>query len=202
MSDFIYWEDQFKNRFKAHSDQNFDISNDFLKNLNINFKNIIDESSKIIEVGCGTGELSYLINKKYNKKILGIDVSNEAIKYAQQNYLNSNLEFKCLNLLTEQVYDFYDLAICSNVLEHFKNPFVLIDKILSISKFLIALVPYEQPCTDSYEYEGGAGHVFTFNEYSFNNYNLNSYFIFTTPGWQHSALDEVPKQLAVLLTKK
>lgn len=201
MSDFIYWEDQFKNRFKAHSDQNLDISNDFIKNINNNFEFALHASKNILEVGCGTGELSYLINKKYKKNVLGIDVSEEAIKFANENYKNLNLQFKILNLINETVNESYDLAICSNVLEHFKNPFILINKILSISKSLIVLVPYKQPCTDAYEYEGGAGHVFTFDEQSFKDYCVDSWFLFKTPGWQHSALGEEPKQLAVLLRK-
>lgn len=199
MSD-IYWDDQFKNRCSAHSEQNDTISLDFIKNSKEKFLKRIKKAESIIEIGCGTGELLHHIYHRFNKNLMGLDVSQEAIEFAKRTY--SQIEFKQFDVLKQDIEKKYDLAICSNVLEHFKDPFVLIDKILSFSNSLICLVPYKQPVTDHYEYEGGAGHVFMFDESSFAKYSVLDSFIFKTNGWQHSALGEEPKQFAVLIEKK
>lgn len=195
-----YWDYQFKNRYSAHSEQNNTISLDFIKNSKEKFLKRIKKADSIIEIGCGTGEFLNHIYHRFNKNLLGVDVSEEAIAFAKQNY--NQIEFKKLNVLNEDVEKKYDLAICSNVLEHFKDPFVLIDKILSFSNSLICLVPYKQPVTDHYEYEGGAGHVFMFEESSFGKYSILDSFIFQTNGWQHSSSGEEPRQFAALIEKK
>ena len=53
-----------------------------------------------------------------------------------------------------------------------------------------------------YSMEGGAGHVYMFDESSFKDYQVLSWFTFSTSGWQWSSRGERPLQLAVLVTKK
>jgi SAM-dependent methyltransferase len=195
-----YWDNQFKNRFSAHSEQNDTISLDFIKSLKETFTKRLVKAKSIIEIGCGTGELLNHIYFRFNKNLTGTDLSLEAINFAKENY--KNIEFKQLNVLEQEVGRVYDLAICSNVLEHFKDPYVLINKILTFANYLICLVPYKQPVTDGYDYEGGPGHVFMFDEDSFSNYKILDSFLFTTNGWQHSSSGEEPKQLAILIEKK
>lgn len=49
----------------------------------------------ILDVACGAGYGSYLIAKKFQHiHVIGVDYDHEAIRYAQQNYSLSNLEFK------------------------------------------------------------------------------------------------------------
>jgi len=157
-----------------------------LKNLNI-LKDIIIKSKKIIEFGCGTGELLYELYKLYDKKkYLGIDITDKCINFANEKYKNNNLSYLKFNCLNEDITTLgkYNLSICSNCLEHFKNPYILIDEMKKVSNYALILVPYNQnPMTDGYYEEGGAGHVFKFDEDSFKNYNIISDFKFYTHGW-------------------
>jgi hypothetical protein len=73
---------------------------------------------------------------------------------------------------------------------------------LCIADNLIILVPYNQPLTDGYECEGGAGHVFHFKDDSFINYDVIEWYTFSTNGWQHSSGGETPLQLCVWLKRK
>jgi len=202
MTSLQYWEHQFEQRALPHSEQNYQIGLDFLKKSNLEFNKLIANSNSIIEIGCGTGELSYIISQKFSKKILGTDLSQSAINYANKNYANDLVKFEEFNILSSEISQSYDLAICSNVLEHFKNPFIIIDKILLKCKSLIILVPYNQPNIDGFEYEGGAGHVFQFTQDSFSKYKVIDSFIFQTNGWQHSSNGETPLQLAIALNNR
>ena len=199
-----YWEERFTLGTINHSNQNKKISEDFLLKLNINFDKILNECNKIIEFGCGTGEFSYNLNKKYLKPVLGTDFSDEAVNFGNEKYKNKNLNFKVLNLLQDDLsfISQFDVGLCSNTLEHFKNPYIIINKIINLIDKLIILVPYNQPCVDGYEDEGGPGHVFTFNEKSFDQYKIIDWFVFQTSGWQHSSAGETPLQLAICISKK
>lgn len=193
-----YWNEQFTTRATPHSDQNKEISKDFFLHITSKFSKELLKSKEVIEIGCGTGEFSRLISDKYNSNVLGTDISVSGIEYANTNYKNTNTKFEVLDVISTE-FKTYDLALCSNILEHFRNPFVVIDKVLKNCKSFIILVPYDQPNTDGYEYEGGPGHVFRFTEESFKNYNVLDSFKFRTNGWQHSACGETPYQFAVLL---
>ena len=101
--------------------------------------------------------------------------------------------------MNDSATDVYDLAVCSNILEHFRQPHIIISKILQMCKCLIILVPYNQPSVDGYDNEGGPGHVFQFTDSSFDQYQMIDSFIFQTNGWQHSSRGETPLQIAVAI---
>src|ERR1035437_719566 len=193
------WNEQFIQRATAHSDQNKEISKDFFLKLKNSFDDLFKKSESIIEIGCGTGELSRAISDRYGKQVLGTDLSLTGIEFADKNYANNLTAFKALDVLNDSISDVYDLAICSNVLEHFRYPHIVILKILQICKYFIILVPYNQPAVDRYGNEGGVGHVFQFMDNSFDQYNIIDSFIFQTNGWQHSSCGEPPLQISVAM---
>lgn len=202
-----YWEERFSNDPKInnvehHSHQNIYISNDFIKNITPTINEYLTKSKSLIEIGCGTGELSYLISQIFKLNITGTDLSPSGIEFANNKYVNENLKYRTFDCLKENISELFDLSICSNTLEHFLEPYEMIDRILEFSENLIILVPYNQPVTDGYSCEGGAGHVFQFTEESFNNYKVLDSFKFITPGWQYSSRGETPTQLCIMITKK
>ena len=208
----FYWNSNKKGRgfsgylLKGHSSGNKQISEDVCKLLNEEYKKMnIFENKKCLEIGCGTGEFCDLIYKELKcKSITGLDISENAIKFANTEYKNQNVNFMLFDCLQNNlnVFKEIDITICSNTLEHFRNPYVLIDKMLEISKQCFILVPFNQPCTDGYSGEGGAGHVFQFTMESFKNYDIKSSMLFQTKGWSYSSKGEIPQQLAVIIQKK
>lgn len=202
-----YWEEQYTIRPQAHSDQNICRSRDFLAQLHQTENAVIHDSiqkiSSLLEFGCGTGELLNLIMLNYPtiKRGIGIDISEAAIHYAQRNYQNPKIEYLCYDALKDGFHKVgnFEMIISSNTLEHFKNPYVVIDQILLHCKECILIFPYNQPCIDGYSEEGGPGHVFTFNEFTMSNYNIMKDFKFTTNAWTHSVYGEMPQLWTVFL---
>ncbi len=191
------------NLMNHHSSQNNMITDSFLKEINKKpeFLNLFSNNKIFIEIGCGTGEFIYTVHQRFNniEKAIGIDISPQSIEYAEKNYGNSVLKYAVFNCLEQKVELQYDVSLCSNTLEHFKKPEVLIDNMLQFSKQCLILVPFNQPLTDGYSGEGGAGHVYRFTLDSFKNYKIISHFTFFTRGW---VCGPNPLQLAIIIEKK
>jgi len=52
------------------------------------------KTARILEIGCGTGEMSYLLAKKSGAEVLGIDLSRRFIGRARKKYKLKNLRFE------------------------------------------------------------------------------------------------------------
>ena len=90
----------------------------------VNFlKKNINKEDVILDLGCGEGNISYLISK-YCKKVIGIDYDKNLIFKAKKNYeLRENLKFQ-VGKIPDIFYnnsDYYDLIICSHIIEHVNN---------------------------------------------------------------------------------
>ena len=79
------------------------------------------KGKKVLDVGCGTGEMASLIAKK-GATVVGIDYSPEAIALALSAHRHTNLEFRVADL--KQIKEKYDVIISLGTLEHTDNPFV------------------------------------------------------------------------------
>src|SRR3990167_11141636 len=64
------------------------------------FKNTKD--IKILEIGCGTGEISHLLAQKTGQKVWGTDICHPFIEKAKQNYKLPNLNFTVLDFNDKQ----------------------------------------------------------------------------------------------------
>ena len=56
------------------------------------------KGKRVLDVGCGTGNFAKEVSKNNAKYVLGIDYAEEAIKIAQKNNKQKNLEFKKLDV--------------------------------------------------------------------------------------------------------
>ena len=81
--------------------------------------------SKILEVGCGTGQLSNFLSR-YNRKIFGIDLSESSLSMAENFRVKSEIEnvyFMKMNLFNLLFKDqFFDYIISIGCLHHTQDP--------------------------------------------------------------------------------
>jgi len=83
-------------------------------------KNIIEPSSTVVDVGCGTGRLSFQL-ATHCKTIIGIDLSSKNISVAEHNLRNSfypNVKFLHGNAidLQKKINTKYDYAVTTYVI--------------------------------------------------------------------------------------
>lgn len=109
----------------------------------------------IADYGCAEGEAVPILHQHFpDSKVSGIDYSEGAIERATGYY--PQYTFKCMDQDTMDTS--YDVIYTSNVLEHFLDPFVIVEKLLAYTnKYFIMLVPFGET--------GGHGmHEFGFND--------------------------------------
>lgn len=198
-----YWDGRYNlpEGIEHHAKQNEQIASDFSRHVKDrpHFGHFLNEKLTI-EIGCGTGDLCCILTDRHYCAIEGTDLSGLAVEIAGIRF--PHLSFRQHNILKDKPYDKFEVAIASNVVEHFKNPHRVIKKMFKFAPVVIIVAPYNQPVTDGYDEEGGAGHVSTITYGTFNAYNLHSHFLFRTKGWNHSSRGEIPTQIAVVLSEK
>lgn len=202
-----YWDNQYSTNHHNHTAQNTYIAQDFLRysKEHAEFDSILHRAKNIVDIGCGTGEFCKLLFENYYEnslEITGLDLSECAVSLANSWYKREGdrkLHFRVFNLLKEEPPR-SELLVCSNVLEHFKEPFPIIDKLLSWSENIIIITPYDQDLTDGYDGEGGAGHVFSFKEETYSGHDIVDSFKFFSNGWTFGS--GLPLQYAVLMKGK
>jgi len=99
---------------------------------------VISENTKILEIGCGTGEISNYIANNTKAKVLGIDICEEFIQIAESEYKSQNLKFDTINFLRFETFQEgkYDYIIGNGILHHLYHD---LDKSLKIINDLLKI---------------------------------------------------------------
>lgn len=104
------------------------------------------KAKRVLDVGCHGGKFTSIVSESLSKaKIFGIDISREAISYADKKYPMINFVVARAEHLPFENSSF-DLVTCFEVLEHLENPALAIkeiNRILKGSGHFLALVPTE-----------------------------------------------------------
>lgn len=106
----------------------------FVKPLNI---------KTALDVGCGEGHIIHFLREKGSKlKFTGIDIVSKNLVIARK--LNPSVKFEYADFFRRKFrQNSYDLVLCTEVLEHLKNPDLAVKKLKPIAKYFIISVPNE-----------------------------------------------------------
>jgi 2-polyprenyl-3-methyl-5-hydroxy-6-metoxy-1,4-benzoquinol methylase len=104
-----------------------------------------DRNARILEIGCGCGEMLYGLEKKGYKNLVGLDYCREELDEAA-HFVSAELVCDDAQKFLDETKHEYDLVIAYNVLEHFSKESLLemlrnIRKVLKPGGALIAMVP-------------------------------------------------------------
>lgn len=87
-----------------------------LRNILIN----INKDSKVLEIGCGTGNYIITLNSLLGCQAWGIDISKEMLSKAQKR--SNNVCFRLLDVFNMDFPDnFFDLVFSVNVIHHIRD---------------------------------------------------------------------------------
>ena len=88
---------------------------------------------KILDIGCGTGQLIKEISDQYNEvDYLGIDVAENMIEVAKKNNKGKNVKFKTSSIESFENNDKYDIIICTHAFPYFPNKQEMIKKMAGL----------------------------------------------------------------------
>ena len=120
--------------------------NDGSRKIILDFiKNKTNQNRSLLEVGCGTGEISSFLpaNAEYH----GVDTSAFAIEQAAKNCKNKSAHFSLFEPKIGKLpfeKEKFDFALSIYSLEHFENPKLMLDEMARVLKnggWLIILAP-------------------------------------------------------------
>ena len=82
---------------------------------------------KVLEVGCGTGQLSIFFSLGTNNEVVGLDPTIQSLELAK-NFTKkneiTNIEFVNADIFDDVlVEDYFDFVWCNGVLHHTKDPY-------------------------------------------------------------------------------
>ena len=91
------------------------------------FKKFIGHKKNVLEVGCGTGQLSIYFSIGVNNNIVGLDPTIESLKLAK-NFSDknnvTNIKFVNADIFDDVLSDnYFDFIWCNGVLHHTKDPY-------------------------------------------------------------------------------
>ena len=103
------------------------------------------QAQKVCEVGCGEGSiLQWLSDFDFASQLYGIDISKSGIERTSEKKIKNIVELKIFDGYTIPYPDkFFDLAVCSHVIEHVEHPRILLREIQRISKKQVFEVPID-----------------------------------------------------------
>lgn len=88
---------------------------------------------KILDIGCGTGQLIKEISDQYNKvNYLGIDVAENMIEVAKKNNKGKNVKFKTSSIESFESNEKYDIIVCTHAFPYFPNKQEMIKKMAGL----------------------------------------------------------------------
>lgn len=125
-----------------------------------------DGNFSLLDVGCALGDGCVYLKEKFPAaKISGCDFSDQAIALAKKK--KSSIEFFVHDIILQDITEEYDYITLVSILEHFDDPYKIIDKCLKRArKALIISCPYAKSIT----YDIKDEHRFAFNENSLKDY--------------------------------
>ena len=101
---------------------------------------LIEKDTKILDVGCGNGELMKYIYNNISKNIRGLELSKENVQTCIAKGLTvveGNAE-KDLKQFPEESFDY---VVLSQTLQAFLNPEIVLNELLRIGKKAIVTIP-------------------------------------------------------------
>lgn len=109
---------------KVSEKEMFDIQIQFQQERFDHVKSLLNNSSKVLEVGCSTGHFLHTIKKHVNE-VVGIELDKSHAKFAREN-CNLNVYDRPINE-TSISNNYFDVIFMFQVFEHIPNPIEFLD---------------------------------------------------------------------------
>lgn len=80
------------------------------------------EGKPILDIACGTGYGTFFLARSCNTKIIGVDVSNEAVNHAKTHYSHPGLEYRLGDAMDLSPYKGVGAVVSLETIEHLQDP--------------------------------------------------------------------------------
>lgn len=180
----IFYDNLRKKEWKSNTDFSPSSQTRYEIILDLLNKYAINQNLKILDCGCGVGNLLIKLKKNGYNNLFGSDFSKESVKLSKKN-LNRNIFKGDLTKISDFEKNTFDIIICSEVLEHIEDDLLAINnlyKLLNKNGLLIITVPFNSKYWS--QHDKFAGHIRRYNNTELENKLFkNKFKIIKCFGW-------------------
>lgn len=124
---------------KLHADTMFNID---MRNTKANkiisvledYHDLDLKSLTLLDIGCSTGIIANLLSARF-KQVIGIDIDDQAIAYATENFQSENLQYKVEDAMNPNFEKgSFDVIVCNHIYEHVPDYNKLLSSIHNLLK--------------------------------------------------------------------
>ena len=142
-----YWDQRFAADWKENNgvEQSQFFSRIAVDNLPSWFVHYVEQHQpSLCDWGCAMGNGTAILHELLSAvNITGIDFSRVAIDQARSAY--PSLPFIAIDVLSDKNFPQFDVIFSSNTLEHFENPWEILEKLSCFAKkFIVILIPFRE----------------------------------------------------------
>lgn len=87
---------------------------------------------RVLDIACGCGYGSKILKQAGAKSVVGVDLDSDTILYAQQRYLDQDIEFICSDAESFEWSEQFDVIISFETIEHLVNPHKFLRRLNSL----------------------------------------------------------------------
>lgn len=118
------------------------------------FLNNINPEDRVLDIGCGNGELAFDVSKKA-KSVMAVDIDPKRIE-ATKKYKGDNITYRLADATKDFGNEKFDVVILSNVLEHIEHRVEFLKNIKPLAHtFLIRVPMFDRDWVPLYKKELG-----------------------------------------------
>jgi len=77
---------------------------------------------KVLDVACGSGYGAAMLKEAGAAKVIGVDLSNDAIEYAESHFQNRDIDFIVGNAEDLSAHRGFDVVVSFETIEHLQHP--------------------------------------------------------------------------------
>jgi ubiquinone/menaquinone biosynthesis C-methylase UbiE len=107
----------------------------------------IRHGERVLDVGCGTGEVAYDVAARTEAFVVGIDIEPDKIERARQRHPHQRVEYRIGDVLSDLTEESFDVILLSNVLEHLPERPIFLRRVQQLthpSRILIRVPCFER----------------------------------------------------------
>jgi 2-polyprenyl-3-methyl-5-hydroxy-6-metoxy-1,4-benzoquinol methylase len=98
------------------------------------FVDRVRAGERVLDVGCGKGELAFDLAERAGALVTGVDVNRESLAFARARFVSDRLQLVEADIRTWVPDHAYDVVVLSNVLEHLADRVGLLRRVVELAQ--------------------------------------------------------------------
>lgn len=87
---------------------------------------------RVLDIACGAGYGSQMLRLAGATTVVGVDVSAETVRYAEERYQTSGVEFICADAEQFEWHEKFDVVVSFETIEHLRHPSKFLENVRSL----------------------------------------------------------------------